>query len=107
LELLGKVQCLFHACRGFVQVADHEAAMHHDPRLLAAAHEAMSFLVIFRIPAIVIVLLHAVNDFHIAALEPDAEQTGASFMQSGEQLPLGPNVSAAVRVEWQLVAAAN
>src|ERR1035438_3215613 len=81
--------------------------MHHDARLAAAPDKAMRLFVILGVAAIIIVLLHAVYDFDIAALKSNTEQAGASLVQPGKQLAFGPDVGAAVGIEWQSVAAAD
>ena len=72
-NFFAKSECFLHACRRFVQISHHETAMHHDARVLAAPHEPMSLFVVFGVATVVIVLLHAMNHFHIAALETDTE----------------------------------
>ena len=106
-KLLGEVERLLHARGSFVQVADHEAAVHHDPRLLAAADEAVSLFVILGIASVVVVLLHAVDDLDVAALEADAEQASASLVHDREELDVRADVGAAVGIERKLVAAAD
>jgi hypothetical protein len=73
LEFLGKAECLLHAGRRLIQVANHEAAMHHDARFPAATDKAVRLFVILRVATVIVVLLHAIDDFHVATLEPDAE----------------------------------
>src|SRR5271170_1439625 len=57
-QRLSEAERLLHAGWRFVQVANHEATMHHDARLLAAANELMRLFVVFGIAAVIIVLLH-------------------------------------------------
>ena len=73
LQLLRELECFLHACRRFVQISHHETAVHHDARVLAAPDEPMSLFVVFGVTPVVIVLLHAMNHFHIAALEADTK----------------------------------
>ena len=63
----------------------------------------MGFFVILRVATVVVVLLHAMDDFHVAALEPDAEQAGTGLVQRGKQFAFGADVGAAVCVERQLL----
>ena len=52
---LGESERLFHACRSFIQVANHEATVNHDAGLLAAANEAQRLVVILHVATIVVV----------------------------------------------------
>lgn len=81
--------------------------MHHDAGITAAAHKTMGFLMIFCVAAIVVIFLHPVDHFHVAALEANAEQAGASLVQRGKQFALRTDIGAAVGVEGKLIAAAD
>ena len=72
-ELLGEAQRLLHAGRRLVQIAHHEATVDHDARFLAAANKAMGLVVVLHIAAIVVVFVHAFDDFDVTTFESNAE----------------------------------
>src|SRR3954454_18650448 len=77
--------------------------MYHDVCFTAAADKSMSLFMVLGVAAVVVVLVHAINHFDVATLEPHAEQAASGLVHQFKELSIGADIGPAVGIEGKFV----